>query len=367
MTEHHALLEIENLTKHYELHGQSMRRLRHQPVETVQAVNDVSLTVFRGEVVGLVGESGCGKSTLARLVVNLEPPTSGRIVYEGVNILEQNTRAVRRLRRKIQIVFQDPYSSLNPRKTVGSALEEVLTVHDLCPRGERRERAADLLGRVGLSAHMLDRRPREFSGGQRQRIGIARALAVEPNFIVADEPLSALDVSVQAQVLNLMMRLQEDLSLTYLFISHNLGVIRHISQRVAIMYLGKIVEIAPTDAIFRTPSHPYTQALLRAVPSLDPDETSEEVAVEGDIPNAINPPSGCHFHPRCPFAMDICREQYPALRTLASGHDVACHLYPESAPGVEPPAAARGTDATHEVLDAPASIQSDVSTGPAHA
>jgi oligopeptide/dipeptide ABC transporter ATP-binding protein len=332
MAEQRPLLEIEGLTKRYELPSNVLRRSTGKRREAIQAVRDVSLSISPGETVGLVGESGCGKSTLARLLVHLEPPTAGRIVYEGMNLLDQDSKTVRQFRRKIQIVFQDPYSSLNPRMSVGRALREVLAVHKLCPREQRQQRAGELLRRVGLSPDMMDRRPREFSGGQRQRIGIARALAVEPNFIVADEPLSALDVSVQAQVLNLMMRLQEEMNLTYLFISHNLGVIRHISQRVAIMYLGRLVEVAPTTRLFESPLHPYTQALLRAVPSLNPDEISENVAVEGDIPNAINPPSGCHFHPRCPFAMPICRERYPAMRTAALGHTVACHLYPGTKP-----------------------------------
>jgi oligopeptide/dipeptide ABC transporter ATP-binding protein len=309
------------------LRDNPVRRVRGLSAEVLRAVDDVSLTIQRGETVGLVGESGCGKSTFGRLLLQLEEPTAGRIRYEGVVIGSKDARAIAKVRRKIQIIFQDPYSSLNPRKTVRRALEEVLTVHKLCPRREREEQVNALLERVGLSPDMAGRKPHQFSGGQRQRIGIARALAVQPEFIVADEPVSALDVSIQAQVLNLMMRLQEDLALTYLFISHNLGIVRHVSQRVAVMYLGKIVELAPTAELFAEPLHPYTQALLRAVPSLDPDDTSETVAVEGDLPNPIKPPTGCHFHPRCPFAMEICRKEYPAPRDMGRNRTVACHLF----------------------------------------
>jgi oligopeptide transport system ATP-binding protein len=326
-----AILEAEHLSKGYVLRDNPVRRLRGLPPEVLHAVDNVSLSIQRGETVGLVGESGCGKSTFGRLLLQLEQPTAGQIRYEGVVIGRKDTRAVAGMRRKIQIIFQDPYSSLNPRKTVRRALEEVLTVHKLCPPRERREQVNALLERVGLSREMADRRPHQFSGGQRQRIGIARALAVQPEFIVADEPLSALDVSIQAQILNLMMRLQEDLNLTYLFISHNLGIVRHVSQRVAVMYLGKIVELAPTAELFAEPLHPYTQALLRAVPSVNPDETSETVAVEGDLPNPIKPPTGCHFHPRCPFVMDICRKEYPAAREMGRDRTVACHLYPDGA------------------------------------
>jgi oligopeptide transport system ATP-binding protein len=321
------LLEAEHLSKGYVLRDNPVRRLRGLSAEVLRAVDDVSLLIQRGETVGLVGESGCGKSTFGRLLLQLEEPTSGRIRYEGIVIGSKDARAVARVRRKIQIIFQDPYSSLNPRKTVRRALEEVLTVHKLCPPRERRAQVDALLERVGLSPDMAGRKPHQFSGGQRQRIGIARALAVQPEFIVADEPVSALDVSIQAQVLNLMMRLQEDLALTYLFISHNLGIVRHVSQRVAVMYLGKIVELAPTAELFAEPLHPYTQALLRAVPSLNPDQTSETVAVEGDLPNPIKPPTGCHFHPRCPFAMDICRKEYPRPRDVGRNRTVACHLF----------------------------------------
>jgi peptide/nickel transport system ATP-binding protein len=318
------LVETRGLGKRYELHGSMLGRLRGRERESLQAVDNVSLRIMRGDTVALVGESGCGKSTFGRLLLHLERPSAGEIHYAGA-LIDRNGIAA--LRRKAQIIFQDPFSSLNPRKTVRGAIEEVLAVHRVCPREERRARVDTLLERVGLSPEMADRRPRQFSGGQRQRIGIARALAVGPEFIVADEPVSALDVSVQAQVLNLLVELQESLALTYLFISHNLGVVRHLSRRVVVMYLGRVVEEAPTGELFDEPLHPYTQALMQAVPQLDPDAATETVAVEGDLPNPIHPPSGCHFHPRCPFAMDVCRAEYPALRRVAPQRIVACHLY----------------------------------------
>jgi oligopeptide/dipeptide ABC transporter ATP-binding protein len=324
MTE--AIVETRNLSKEYVLHAGLLRKLRRVPRETLRAVDDVSVRILRGQTVALVGESGCGKSTFGRLLLQLEPPTSGEIRYEGL-LANGGNGGRSELRRKAQIIFQDPYSSLNPRKTVRATLEEVLSVHDLCPPGERRARVDELLERVGLRPEMAKRRPHQLSGGQRQRIGIARALAMGPEFIVADEPVSALDVSVQAQVLNLLLKLQEELHLTYLVISHSLGVVRHISERVVVMYLGRIVEEAPTAQLFAEPLHPYTQALLRAVPSLDPDVVTETAAVEGDLPNPIHPPTGCHFHPRCPHAMDVCRSEYPALRRAPGGRTVACHLY----------------------------------------
>jgi oligopeptide/dipeptide ABC transporter ATP-binding protein len=304
--------------------------MRGLPRETLKAVDDVSLSVYRGETVGLVGESGCGKSTFGRLLLRLYEPTAGQIYHNGVNILSHDARATRELRTKIQVVFQDPYSSLNPTMSVRQMLEEVLTVHKVVPPAQRKERVGQLLEMVGLSREMADRRPHQFSGGQRQRIGIARALAVGPDFIVADEAVSALDVSVQAQVLNLMMQLQENLGLTYLFIAHNLGVVQHISQRVAVMYLGKIVELAPTGELFAEPLHPYTQALLRAVPKPVPRRKAPEPALQGDPPNPINLPSGCPFRTRCPHAMSVCAEVYPTLRTVSPGRSVACHLYEQA-------------------------------------
>jgi oligopeptide/dipeptide ABC transporter ATP-binding protein len=281
----------------------------------------------RGQTVGLVGESGCGKSTLGRVLLALERPTAGEVHFEGRPVDMADRSAVRRLRRDIQIIFQDPYSSLNPRQTVHAALEEVLQVHRLCPPGERRARVNELLERVGLEPAMGDRRPHEFSGGQRQRIVIARALAVGPRFIVADEAVSALDVSIRAQILNLLVSLQDELDLTYLFISHDLGVVRHMSARIVVMYLGRVVEEAATAELFDEPLHPYTQALLAAVPSVEAGEPRHESSVEGDLPSPLDPPTGCHFHPRCPFAMDRCRHEYPALRSRPSGRTVACHLY----------------------------------------
>lgn len=332
------LVETRDLTKHYAVGGGLARRLRGKEKETLRAVDGVSLSIGRGETVGLVGESGCGKSTLGRLLLHLEQPSGGEMRYEG-ELVDKTTAD--RLRRKIQIIFQDPFSSLNPRKTVGKALEEVLSVHNLCPKESRKARVAELLDRVGLSPEMANRRPRQFSGGQRQRIGIARALAMGPEFIVADEPVSALDVSVQAQVLNLLTELQEELGLTYLLISHNLGVIRHLTRRIVVMYLGKVVEESPTGDLFEDPLHPYTQALIRAVPDIDPDRAVGAVAVEGDLPNPINPPSGCHFHTRCPFVMDVCRSRYPQLRHVAPGRFVACHLYDAQAEASDPAAAIR--------------------------
>jgi len=324
------LLETRGVSKYFTMRDSRLRRLRGQQAEVLRAVNNVSLRIQSGETVALVGESGCGKSTFGRLLVRLHEPSAGEIYHNGVNILGHDPRAMRELRTKVQIIFQDPYSSLNPRKTVRQALQEVLKVHKICPPAERRARVDALLEKVGLSPDMADRKPHQFSGGQRQRIGIARALAVGPDFIVADEPVSALDVSVQAQVLNLLQQLQEQLGLTYLFISHNLSVVRHISRRVAVMYLGNIVELAPSDDLFAEPLHPYTQALLRAIPSLNPDQTNETAALEGDPPNAIRPPSGCHFHPRCPFALPVCATTYPLARWVGPNRSVACHLYPDT-------------------------------------
>jgi len=331
MAETTPLLEARHVSKTFVLADGFVWRLRGRAPVTLTAVDDVSLTAYRGETVALVGESGCGKSTFGRLLLRLHEPTAGEILHNGVNILKHDARATRELRTKIQVVFQDPYSSLNPTMTVGRAITEVLSVHNVRPPEQRRERVGELLEMVGLAPDMAERRPHQFSGGQRQRVGIARALAVEPDFIVADEAVSALDVSVQAQVLNLMMRLQEELGLTYLFIAHNLGVVKHISQRVAVMYLGKIVEVAPTDELFDTPLHPYTQALLRAVPKPVPRRKEPVPALAGDPPNPINRPRGCHFHPRCPHAMPICRDEYPVLRTVSPGRTVACHLYGEGA------------------------------------
>jgi oligopeptide/dipeptide ABC transporter ATP-binding protein len=326
VTEAAPLLETKALTKHFPLHGSVARRLRGHRAGAVVAVEDVSLAIRRGGTVGLVGESGSGKSTFGRLLLQLYPPTSGDILVDGESVLGQGERRTRELRRRVQVIFQDPYSSLNPTMTVRQMLREVLSVHKIVPKEVRDARVGDLLERVGLAPEFADRRPHQFSGGQRQRVGIARALAVEPEFIVADEAVSALDVSVRAQVLNLMMRLQEDLGLTYLFISHDLTVMRHISEHVAVMYLGRVVEQSPTEKLFAAPLHPYTQALLKAAPTPKPRRKEITPAVLGDIPSPIDRPAGCHFHPRCKFAMPICRTEYPALRRVGSAV-VACHLY----------------------------------------
>lgn len=321
------LLETKSLRKEFPVGGGLVRRLRSGEGGTLVAVDDVSLSVDRGRTLGLVGESGSGKSTLGRLILQLHEPTSGEILYRGRSVLGRGARETRELRRKIQVVFQDPYSSLNPTMSVRQTLTEVLTVHRICDKSVRNERIDELLERVGLTPEDADRRPRNFSGGQRQRVAIARALAVAPEFVVADEAVSALDVSVQAQVLNLFMRLQDELGLTYLFISHDLSVMRHISQNVAVMYLGKVVERAPTKELFAEPLHPYTQALMKAAPKPVPRRHDPVPAVTGDIPSPIDRPSGCHFHPRCKHAMPICRETFPELRTPGPERAVACHLY----------------------------------------
>jgi len=294
----------------------------------LRAVDGVSLDVMPGETVGLVGESGCGKSTLGRLFLRLYEPTSGRIYFEGNDITDLSQSALRPFRRRMQIIFQDPYSSLNPRMTVRAALAEALRVHGLVRSGtEEEQRIAALLERVGLRPEHMRRYPHEFSGGQRQRIGIARALAVEPRFIVADEPVSALDVSIQAQIVNLLGDLQRELGLSFLFIAHDLHVVEHVSRRVAVMYLGRIAELANATQIYESPRHPYTQALLSAAPEPDPDARQKRLILQGDVPSPLDPPSGCTFHPRCPIAeKGLCDREVPGLRTLAPGHQVACHL-----------------------------------------
>jgi oligopeptide transport system ATP-binding protein len=317
------LLEVQDLAKHF-----AVRK------GTVRAVDGVSFSVAKGETLALVGESGCGKSTTARLVLRLIEPSAGQVRFDGTDLTTLSRAELRGMRRRMQIVFQDPYASLDPRMSVGATLEEPLIVHDLGDAAKRRARVAELLRLVGLAPYHAQRFPHEFSGGQRQRIGIARALAVEPALIVCDEPVSALDVSIQAQVLNLLAELQTRLGLSYLFIAHDLAVVRHVADRVAVMYLGRIVEMAPAEALFATPRHPYTQALLAAIPLPDPGvrgavrpPTAERKAVtSGDPPSPLNPPPGCHFHTRCAHANDRCRNEAPALRTLATGHQAACHL-----------------------------------------
>ncbi|MEH6776154.1 MAG: ABC transporter ATP-binding protein [Cereibacter changlensis] len=296
-----------------------------KPPPAVRALDAVDLEVRKGEVVGLVGESGCGKSTLGRVIAGMLPPTEGRVEHHGQDIAGLKGKAARDMRLATQIIFQDPMSSLNPRKRVREIIAEAPRVHGLASRAEARRLVEELLGRVGLDPAMADRYPHQFSGGQRQRIGIARALAVNPDFLICDESIAALDVSIQAQVINLFMELRQELGLTLLFISHDLSVVRHISDRVVIMYLGRVVEEAATDAIFDTPRHPYTEALLQEIPRLD-RRARAFAPVKGEIPSPVNPPSGCHFHPRCPFAMEICKTTRPPLIDVAAGHRAACHL-----------------------------------------
>ncbi len=296
-------------------------------VGDVKAVDDVSFELYEGETLGIVGESGCGKSTTGRAIMRLHEPTEGTVIFNGVELTKLNSEEMRKARRDIQMVFQDPYASLNPRHTVGKILEEPLIVHGIGNAAERKQKVHEYLEIVGLNAYHAKRYPHQFSGGQRQRIGIARALMTNPKLIIADEPVSALDVSIQAQVLNLMQKLQEDLKLTYIFIAHDLGVVRHISDRVGVMYLGRLVELSESESLYNEPLHPYTQALLSAVPIPDPQFEREQIILKGDIPSPSNPPLGCAFHTRCPLAMERCKQDVPVLREVKIGHSVACHLY----------------------------------------
>lgn len=322
-TDDGTLLTVRGLVKHFPIHKGVFSRV----VGAVRAVEDVSFTLRRGTTLSLVGESGSGKTTAGRAILRLIEPTAGEVVFDGVNLGALKPGEMRAMRRRMQLIFQDPFGSLNPRMTVYSVLAEAIAVHGLRPRSQRRARIEELLDLVGLPAASADRYPHEFSGGQRQRIGIARALAVEPDLIVADEPVSALDVSIQAQILNLVKDLQERLGLTYLFIGHNLSVIRHISDEVAVMYLGRIVEQGPVDAIFDSPIHPYTRALLSAVPVPKPGAKKKRVILEGDVPSPINPPSGCPFHPRCPEARESCARNRQRLVEVAPGHTAACDIF----------------------------------------
>jgi len=317
------LLEVRHVKKYFPIRKGVLQR----EVARVHAVDDVTFAVHAGETLGLVGESGCGKSTLGRTLIRLLEPTDGEIIFDGTPIQGLGTRRLRPLRREMQMVFQDPYASLNPRKRVGTIVSDPMRIHDLGSRADQKRRVGEILETVGLSPEHYNRFPHEFSGGQRQRIGIARALALQPKLIVADEPVSALDVSIQSQMLNLLEDLQNDFKLTYIFIAHDLGVVRHVSDRIAVMYLGKLVELSPAEELYTRPIMPYTEALLSAVPIPDPDlaEKRERIVLEGDVPSPINPPSGCRFHPRCRYATEVCKETEPPLVDYGNGHLAACH------------------------------------------
>jgi oligopeptide transport system ATP-binding protein len=335
------LLRVEDLHKYFPIHAGLLSR----HVADVKAVDGVDFSILRGETLGLVGESGSGKTTVGRLILRLLPATSGRVLFEGESVHDVSREHMRKLRKEMQIIFQDPYASLNPRMTVGAIVGEPLAIHHIARGKAAEDRVRELLRLVGLQPYHANRFPHEFSGGQRQRIGIARALAVDPKFIVADEPVSALDVSIQAQVINLLQDLQAQLGLTYLFIAHDLSVVRHISTRVAVMYVGKIMEIAGRDALYENPLHPYTQALLSAIPIPDPsgEARRKRVILSGDIPSPVTPPAGCRFHTRCPIAFDRCRVEIPPLRAYAPGHLAACHWVEEhngAAPDLTAPASA---------------------------
>lgn len=315
------LLQVENLVKSFPIHGGIFSR----EIASVKAVADVSFEIKKGETLGLVGESGCGKSTLGRCLTRLHDPTSGKIIYNGKDITNIKGEELREIRKKIQIIFQDPFASLNPRMTIGSVLEEPLIIHGIGEtHQDRLDRVHELIDLVGLRREHLNRYPHEFSGGQRQRVGIARALAVNPELIICDEPVSALDVSIQAQVINLLMELQNKLGLTYVFIAHDLKVVEHVSTQVAVMYLGKIVEKAHAEELYRNPKHPYTKALMSAIPVPDPRGKEERIILTGDVPSPINPPTGCHFHPRCPSAIEECKTKVPTLEAKAANHLASC-------------------------------------------
>ena len=321
-SEPNDMIIVKNLVKYYPVFGGVFR----QEVEQVQAVDDVSFTIKEGETLGLVGESGCGKTTVGHTMLKLREPTSGSMIFDGKDIFALSPNELKETRRKMQIVFQDPYASLDPRLPIGESIGEGLKIHGIGTNNERVEVVLDALKNVGLEDYHAHRYPHEFSGGQRQRIGIARALALKPKFIVLDEPVSALDVSIQAQVLNILKDLQKEFGLTYLFVAHNLAVVEHISDRVAVMYLGKIVELTSRDDLFEKPLHPYTVALMSAIPLPDPTKKRERIILEGDVPSPLNPPFGCRFHPRCPYVENICGRDEPELREIEPGHKVSCHF-----------------------------------------
>jgi len=317
------LLEVKNLKKYFPVKAGIFKKT----VAHVKAVDDISFAVKEGETLGLVGESGCGKSTTGRTILRLLEATAGEVIFEGKSVMDLDKKQMRAIRRDMQIIFQDPYASLNPRMTVADIVGEPLDIHNLAKnKKERNEKVREILENVGLGAEYMHRYPHEFSGGQRQRIGVARALAVDPKLIIADEPVSALDVSVQAQVVNLLQDLQKEFGLTYLFIAHDLSVVKHISDRVAVMYLGKIVELTDKKELFKNPMHPYTQSLLSAIPEADPKKKKDRIILEGDVPSPVDPPSGCRFHPRCPKAFEPCSVKEPEFKEYGDGHFAACHL-----------------------------------------
>lgn len=324
MAEKQNLLEVKKLKKYFYMNGDILGRSK----SSLQAVDDVSFAIRRGETLGLVGESGCGKSTIGRTIIKLYEPTAGKIFFDGQDITDLKPREMLPYRKRMQMIFQDPYASLNARMTVGDIIAEPMNIHGMASGRERQDQIMQLLSQVGLNSEHANRYPHEFSGGQRQRVGIARALAVNPELIICDEPISALDVSIQAQVVNLMEDLQHELGLTYLFIAHDLSMVRHISHRVGVMYLGKLVELAETDELYSNPCHPYTSALMSAMPVPDPRaaQQKQRIILEGDVPSPVDPPSGCRFRTRCRFAMSICSEADPPLKELGQGHYAACHL-----------------------------------------
>lgn len=330
------LLQVTDLKQHFPIKGGIFGRT----INLVKAVDGVTFSIFEGETVSIVGESGCGKSTTGRAILRLDEPTSGEVVYDGEDLLSYNKREMRSIRKDIQVIFQDPFASLNPRQTVRQILREALVVQNIVPKSELDEKVIELMTTVGLNEQQVDRYPHEFSGGQRQRIGIARALSVNPELIICDEAVSALDVSIQAQVINLLKRLQQEFTLTYLFISHDLGVVRHISDRVIVMYLGKFVEISDKKSLFTHPQHPYTKALLSAIPNINSENQKERIILSGDVPSPIDPPTGCRFHTRCPFATEKCVIETPELRTtdfMKEGHVAACHYMEEIEAGTHVP------------------------------